>query len=169
MESRKSSDENEEKLDTDSDEVRDGLPEKEIQHETAIISSYLQKRGEKNKKWKKKWFVLRPTQLCYYKTDEEYEIAGLIQATEIHTVEQIPDKKREFVFVVITRTRSFYLQASTKNEMDRWIDEVRNVTNQEDKENKSSSQRDISSLPKPKELTKRAKQKKNGSESEEKV
>jgi len=41
--------------------------------DTVIKAGYLFKKGHVNKRWKKRWFVLRSSgQLCYYKTEEVF-------------------------------------------------------------------------------------------------
>ncbi|KAG9002491.1 hypothetical protein FRB90_011373, partial [Tulasnella sp. 427] len=43
---------------------------------------YLYKKGERRKTWKKRWFVLRQTQLSYYKTNKEYKLLRLLPLSE---------------------------------------------------------------------------------------
>ena len=45
------------------------IPE-ESELEKAIKSGYLKKKGEQRRNWKKRWFVLRPEKLSYYKNDK---------------------------------------------------------------------------------------------------
>jgi hypothetical protein len=42
----------------------------EVEIERPIFSSYLKKKGEQRRNWKKRWFVLRATKLSYYKDDK---------------------------------------------------------------------------------------------------
>eukprot|EP00842_Homolaphlyctis_polyrhiza_P000286 jgi/Hompol1/1258/HPOL_000526-RA len=50
-----------------------GLPQsiaEELFKEQTIISGYLLKKGELRRTWKKRWFVLRPGMVAYYKTEK---------------------------------------------------------------------------------------------------
>lgn len=39
-------------------------------NQMVLKSGYLLKKGERRKNWKKRFFVLRPDRLCYYKDDK---------------------------------------------------------------------------------------------------
>lgn len=97
----------------------------ELEQEKSIISGFLKKKGEQRRNWKSRYFVLRPTKLCYYKDEREYETLNLIPLSKIHSVSAIELKKRKFVFGIVTRERIFYLGASNQEEMDNWIDNIK--------------------------------------------
>jgi PH domain len=98
----------------------------ELEQEKSILSGFLKKKGEQRRNWKSRYFVLRPTKLCYYKDEREYETLNLIPLSKIHSVSAIELKKRKFVFGIVTRERIFYLGASTQEEMENWIDNIKN-------------------------------------------
>jgi len=112
--------------------------------ECAIKSGYLWKKGERRKvrdstsisflylhpriilanftqTWKKRWFVLRPAHLAYYKTSAEYELLRLLDLADVHSCTQIALKKHENTFGLVSAARTFYLQAKTQVELQEWI------------------------------------------------
>lgn len=89
--------------------------------EVNLKASYLKKKGFKRSKWAKRWFVLRPTKLCYYLNDKEYELLSIIQLKDIHNIGTVEYKSRENVFALVCIERTYYVQASSKEEMVDWI------------------------------------------------
>ncbi|KIK66587.1 hypothetical protein GYMLUDRAFT_37750 [Collybiopsis luxurians FD-317 M1] len=89
--------------------------------ETVIKSGYLWKKGERRKTWKKRWFVLRPAHLAYYKTAAEYQLLRLLELGDVHSCTTIPLKKHENAFGLISPMRTFYLQAKTPTEVQEWV------------------------------------------------
>ncbi|KAI9342457.1 hypothetical protein DFJ73DRAFT_842570 [Zopfochytrium polystomum] len=93
--------------------------------EKVLKGGYLKKKGEKRKTWKKRWFVLRTTRLAYYKNEKEYELLKMIPIADIHTVAPVELKKRVLVFAIITRQRTYYIQAESQRDMEAWISALR--------------------------------------------
>lgn len=46
----------------------------ELELERPIYTGYLKKKGEQRRSWKKRFFVLRATKICYYKDDKVHWI-----------------------------------------------------------------------------------------------
>ncbi|KAF8920358.1 hypothetical protein CPB85DRAFT_1211936 [Mucidula mucida] len=92
--------------------------------ESVIKAGYLWKKGERRKTWKKRWFVLRPTQLAYYKTNAEYQLLRLLDLSDIHSCTQVSLKKHDNTFGLVSPVRTFYLQAKTPNEVREWISAI---------------------------------------------
>ncbi|KIJ13382.1 hypothetical protein PAXINDRAFT_117059 [Paxillus involutus ATCC 200175] len=89
--------------------------------EGVIKSGYLWKKGERRKTWKKRWFVLRPAHLAYYKSSAEYELLRLLNLTDVHSCTQVVLKKHSYTFGVVTSVRTFYLQAQSPEEVQQWV------------------------------------------------
>ncbi|KZP31798.1 PH-domain-containing protein [Athelia psychrophila] len=89
--------------------------------ETVIKAGYLSKKGERRKTWKKRWFVLRPAHLAYYKTDAEYQLLKILDLSEIHSCTPISLKKHANTFGLVSPVRTFYLQANTPGEVQSWV------------------------------------------------
>ncbi|KAM6504484.1 pleckstrin-like protein [Amanita muscaria] len=89
--------------------------------EGVIKSGYLWKKGERRKTWKKRWFVLRPHHLAYYKNSAEYQLHRLLDLSEVHSCTPVTLKRHEHTFSLISPTRTFYLRASNNIEVQEWV------------------------------------------------
>ncbi|KAI8980069.1 hypothetical protein BD414DRAFT_109061 [Trametes punicea] len=89
--------------------------------ETVIKAGYLWKKGERRKTWKKRWFVLRPAHLAFYKTSAEYKLLRLLELTDVHSCTPVVLKKHQNTFGIVSPTRTFYLQAELQAEVQEWV------------------------------------------------
>ncbi|EMD33988.1 hypothetical protein CERSUDRAFT_117508 [Gelatoporia subvermispora B] len=89
--------------------------------ETVIKTGYLWKKGERRKTWKKRWFVLRPAHLAFYKTSAEYKLLRLLDLGEIHACTPVALKKHANTFGLVSPTRTFYLQAAAPQDVAEWV------------------------------------------------
>nr|VWO94178.1 Non-specific serine/threonine protein kinase (EC [Ganoderma boninense] len=89
--------------------------------ETVIKTGYLWKKGERRKTWKKRWFVLRPAHLAFYKTSAEYKLLRLLDLSEVHSCTPVVLKKHQNTFGLVSPTRTFYLQAENPNDVREWV------------------------------------------------
>jgi len=88
-----------------------------IKHE-----GYLTKEGGGFKSWKKRWFILRGGDLCYYKTKGETVPLGTIHLNTSGHIKHSDRKKKINGFEVQTPSRTFYLSAETEEERTKWIE-----------------------------------------------
>ncbi|KAF8071854.1 pleckstrin-like protein [Lyophyllum atratum] len=89
--------------------------------ESVIKSGYLWKKGERRKTWKKRWFVLRPAHLAYYKNSAEYQLLRLLELSDVHSCTQVALKRHDNTFGLVSPVRTFYLQAKTSGEVQEWV------------------------------------------------
>ncbi|KAG1750857.1 hypothetical protein EDB19DRAFT_1893368 [Suillus lakei] len=89
--------------------------------EKMIKSGYLWKKGERRKTWKKRWFVLRPAHIAYYKTNAEYQLLRLLDLSDVTL------KKHTNTFGVVSTVRTFYLQAESPVEVQRWVQAIQDA------------------------------------------
>jgi len=89
--------------------------------ETVIKSGYLTKKGQRRKTWKKRWFVLRPARLAYYKSNAEYQTLKLLDLSEIHSCTPVHLKRHDNTFSLISPNRTFYFQANSPEEVKSWV------------------------------------------------
>ncbi|KJA14379.1 hypothetical protein HYPSUDRAFT_208763 [Hypholoma sublateritium FD-334 SS-4] len=89
--------------------------------ESVIKAGYLWKKGERRKTWKKRWFVLRPAHIAYYKSSAEYQLLRLLELSDVHSCTQVNLKRHENTFGLISPVRTFYLQAATPQEVQNWV------------------------------------------------
>ncbi|KAI9597415.1 hypothetical protein BDF19DRAFT_434993 [Syncephalis fuscata] len=113
-----------------------------------IKSGQLHKRGGPRKIWKKRWFVLRPTQLVYYKDQREYKSLGIIDLAQVKAVAAIPRKKRVNVFGVLTTRRKYYFQAGSPEELLGWTHALREAC-QAARSRRSSTKEEEAPVEKP--------------------
>ncbi|KLO08792.1 PH-domain-containing protein [Schizopora paradoxa] len=89
--------------------------------ECTIKSGYLWKKGERRKTWKKRWFVLRPAHLAFYKTSAEYELLRLLDLNEVHSCAPVALKRHAHALALVSPARTYYLQAHTSQDMHDWV------------------------------------------------
>jgi pleckstrin homology domain-containing family A member 1/2 len=77
--------------------------------------------------WKKRWFVLRPAHLAYYKTSAEYQLLKILDLGEVHSCTPISLKKHANTFGLVSPVRTFYLQANTQEEVQSWIKAIQDA------------------------------------------
>ncbi|KAF8638295.1 hypothetical protein AX17_002315 [Amanita inopinata Kibby_2008] len=92
--------------------------------EGVIKSGYLWKKGERRKTWKKRWFVLRPHHLAYYKNSAEYQLHRLLELSDVHSCIRVTLKRHEHTFGLISPVRTFYLRASSDIEVQDWVEAI---------------------------------------------
>lgn len=91
-----------------------------------IKRGWLHKRGKFHTSWKRRWMVLRPPHLYYFKrqTDKvEKGVIDLIGAT-ISLGSAEAQRKDPFSFEIHSQTRVWYLQAASQQEMQKWIESI---------------------------------------------
>ncbi|KAF7316618.1 hypothetical protein HMN09_00394400 [Mycena chlorophos] len=96
-------------------------PQLNSAEESVIKAGYLWKKGERRKTWKKRWFVLRPAHLAYYKTAAEYQLLRLLELSEVHSCTVVALKRHENTFGLVSPVRTFYLQAKDGPDMQEWV------------------------------------------------
>ncbi|KAL0579045.1 hypothetical protein V5O48_002938 [Marasmius crinis-equi] len=92
--------------------------------ESVIKAGYLWKKGERRKTWKKRWFVLRPAHLAYYKTAAEYQLLRLLDLSDVHSCTQVSLKRHDNAFGLVSPVRTYYLQAKTSGEVQEWVQAI---------------------------------------------
>lgn len=81
-------------------------------------------------KWKRRWTVLQSSRLLYYKDEKEYELLGIIEFKDVVSLSKV-EKAREFVFALVTKSKTFYLQAPDEAHFDHWMESLRSCLNLE--------------------------------------
>jgi len=84
---------------------------------------YLIKQGPPPwKTWKKRWCVLQPEGLTYYKDEKKREVRGTISIQIIDVVEKIPSSsKKKFCFKMNTAARGYVWAIQDEAARDHWM------------------------------------------------
>eukprot|EP01118_Nematostelium_gracile_P019396 TRINITY_DN897_c0_g3_i1.p1 TRINITY_DN897_c0_g3~~TRINITY_DN897_c0_g3_i1.p1 ORF type:complete len:441 (-),score=138.81 TRINITY_DN897_c0_g3_i1:612-1934(-) len=89
-------------------------------------AGYLTKEGGKFKTWKKRWCVLKNNVIYYSKKQNSGEL-GIIRLHGV-TTEQVQictKKKKKNCFEVATPNRTYFLVAENENDMNKWMEAVK--------------------------------------------
>jgi len=90
---------------------------------------FLKKQGHVVRNWKNRWFILKNTNLFYFKKKGDPKPLGEIPL-EGSNVRKVNDKdlKRSYCFELYSPgiPKTFYIQASTESEMDVWMKALQN-------------------------------------------
>ncbi|KAK7203530.1 hypothetical protein BZA70DRAFT_291118 [Myxozyma melibiosi] len=102
-----------------------------VNNDLVIRSGWLMKRGRRWT-WSRRWFVLRPTQLSWYKDDTEYKVSSIIPIDEINTAAVVSDHKshssnHKTHFAVFTPSRNYHLHATSEQDAQAWTYDNRTV------------------------------------------
>lgn len=68
--------------------------------------------------------MLRTAHLAYYKTSAEYELLRLLELSDVHSCTPVTLKRHENTFGLISPVRTYYLQASTPDEVQQWVQAI---------------------------------------------
>jgi len=97
---------------------------KDAQHElreTVDKQGWLEMKGAaKQKEWKKQWFVLRGSQLTYYKSEDADRSAGSVPLAEAELQSVKAEDERQFLIGLKVQDRNIVLSATSKKERDAW-------------------------------------------------
>ncbi|XP_053313839.1 differentially expressed in FDCP 6 homolog [Spea bombifrons] len=87
-----------------------------------LKQGYLLKKANLRRTWTERWFVLKPSFLCYYASEECKEIKGSIAIEKDCGVEVLPDRDgRRCMFCVKTTTKTHEMSASDTKLRQEWV------------------------------------------------
>jgi hypothetical protein len=95
-----------------------------------VDSFVIKKEGKLTKKgavvtnWKERWFVLSENQLTYAKKKGD-NIIRSIPLAKVGDCRIDEKKRKDFLFHVITKERTFECKAKTQKEMEEWVDKIK--------------------------------------------
>lgn len=88
---------------------------------------FLYKKGAIISGWKRRWFVLDSRKLRYYRKQGDTNAAGEIPLDEetlaYHSTDA-KDKDKPFMFCIKTKNRTYEIAASSKEEMEGWVEDT---------------------------------------------
>ncbi|KAM7391872.1 hypothetical protein PAMP_022523 [Pampus punctatissimus] len=91
-----------------------------------LRSGYCVKQGNVRKNWKRRFFTLDDNAVSYYKSEMDKEPLRAIPLRDIQKVHECFVKSgdllfRDNLFLIVTNSRTFYIQADSPDEMKGWI------------------------------------------------
>ncbi|XP_007249289.2 switch-associated protein 70b [Astyanax mexicanus] len=90
-----------------------------------LKQGYMMKKGHKRKNWTERWFLLRPSSISYYVSEDLTEKKGDIMLDGNCCVESLPDKEgKKCLFYVKCSDKSFEISASDKKKKQEWIQAI---------------------------------------------
>jgi len=112
---------------------------------------FLTKQGIVFKNWKKRWFVLTGTLLCYFRKQQDPFPKGMIQFSDARTIDCLMESidNRANCFVVETPSRSFFITADSPRDMYEWVEALKSakaLLSRQDPNGSKASQIDVKDL-----------------------
>ena len=107
--------------DDDDDNEEQEMPQ-ELVNEQVVHAGFLLKRSEKRKTWKRRWVVLRASQLALYRNEKEYLLLNVLNVSEIHKVTAVEMKRLDFVICIMAPERTWYFRACDQQDMAAWLE-----------------------------------------------
>ncbi|XP_056117156.1 switch-associated protein 70b [Rhinichthys klamathensis goyatoka] len=90
-----------------------------------LKQGYMMKKGHKRKNWTERWFLLKPSAISYYASEDLTEKKGDILLDGNCCVESLPDKEgKKCLFYVKCSDKSFEISASDKKKKQEWIQAI---------------------------------------------
>ncbi|XP_041966890.1 switch-associated protein 70b [Alosa sapidissima] len=90
-----------------------------------LKQGYMLKKGHKRKNWMERWFLLKPTLISYYVSEDLTEKKGDILLDGNCCVESLPDKEgKKCLLYIKCSEKSFEISASDKKKKQEWIQAI---------------------------------------------
>ncbi|XP_067104849.1 switch-associated protein 70 [Osmerus mordax] len=90
-----------------------------------LKQGYMLKKGHKRKNWTERWFVLRPSNISYYTSEDMVDKKGDIVLDRNCCVESLPDKEgKKCLFIIKCSNKSFEISASDKKKKQEWTQAI---------------------------------------------
>ena len=96
---------------------------------SAVKAGWCKKQGGVVKNWKRRYFVLTPSEVTYYEKEPPSKALGVIAITNVTKVSVDPDPKHTFGFLIQSSKRTYYISAETAAERDSWVSSISQVIN----------------------------------------
>ncbi|KAM4619237.1 switch-associated protein 70b [Polymixia lowei] len=94
-----------------------------------LKQGYMMKKGHKRKNWTERWFLLRPSSISYYVSEDLAEKKGDILLDGNCCVESLPDEGKKCLFFIKCSGKSFEISASDKKRKQEWIQAIQTCVN----------------------------------------
>ena len=80
----------------------------------------ISKKGEVRRNWNKRFFVLKPKYLFYFKSEEDRKLKGVIHLSHCSTQRDHSETSKSFCLSINCRTRTYFLSFNSEAELAEW-------------------------------------------------
>ncbi|XP_076578848.1 differentially expressed in FDCP 6 homolog isoform X2 [Chaetodon auriga] len=94
-------------------------------YHNVLKRGYMWKKGHVRRNWTERWFVLKPSSMCYYVSEDLKDKRGEIQLDKNCVIEPIPDREgRRCMLCVKTHNKTFEMSASDQRQKVEWTQAI---------------------------------------------
>ncbi|KAF3705187.1 Differentially expressed in FDCP 6 -like protein [Channa argus] len=94
-------------------------------YHNVLKRGYMWKKGHVRRNWTERWFVLKPTSMQYYVSEDLKDKRGEIHLDKSCVVEPIPDREgKRCLFCVKTHNKTYEMSASDQRQKVEWIQAI---------------------------------------------
>ncbi|KAF7644593.1 hypothetical protein LDENG_00219410 [Lucifuga dentata] len=94
-------------------------------YHNVLKRGYMWKKGHVRRNWTERWFVLKPSSMSYYVSENLKDKKGEIQLDQSCVIEPIPDKEgKRCLFCVKTHNKTYEMSAADQRQKVEWIQAV---------------------------------------------
>ncbi|XP_029969251.1 differentially expressed in FDCP 6 homolog [Salarias fasciatus] len=94
-------------------------------YHNVLKRGYMWKKGHVRRNWTERWFVLKPSSMAYYVSEDLKDKRGEIQLDKNCVIEPIPDREgKRCMFCVKTHNKTFEMSASDQRQKVEWTQAI---------------------------------------------
>uniref|UniRef100_A0A667ZF70 DEF6 guanine nucleotide exchange factor c n=1 Tax=Myripristis murdjan TaxID=586833 RepID=A0A667ZF70_9TELE len=94
-------------------------------YHSVLKRGYMWKKGHMRRNWTERWFVLKPSSMAYYVSEDLKDKRGEIQLDKSCIIEAIPDREgKRCLFCVKTQNKTYEMSASDQRQKVEWTQAI---------------------------------------------
>ncbi|KAM9334694.1 differentially expressed in FDCP 6 homolog [Symphorus nematophorus] len=94
-------------------------------YHSVLKRGYMWKKGHVRRNWTERWFVLKPSSMAYYVSEDLKDKRGEIRLDKSCVIEPIPDREgKRCMFCVKTHNKTFEMSASDQRQKVEWTQAI---------------------------------------------
>ncbi|XP_061570770.1 differentially expressed in FDCP 6 [Cololabis saira] len=94
-------------------------------YHNVLNRGYMWKKGHVRRNWTERWFVLKPSSMAYYVSEDLKDKRGEIQLDKNCVIETIPDREgKRCLFCVKTHSKTYEMSASDQRQKVEWTQAI---------------------------------------------
>ncbi|XP_047246084.1 differentially expressed in FDCP 6 homolog [Girardinichthys multiradiatus] len=112
-------------------------------YHNVLKRGYMWKKGHMRRNWTERWFILRPSSIAYYVSEDLKDKRGDIQLDKSCVVEPVPDREgKRCLFCVKTHNKTYEMSASDQRQKVEWTQAIQTALRLQ-REGKSSFHQEL--------------------------